>query len=115
LPGVTVGEGAIVGSGSVVTKDVPAWHIAAGNPARIIKEILLKILTFDIEEWFHILDNHSTKYEAEWLGYTSRIEQNIETIFELLEKHKLKATFFCLGWIAEKYPCSNKKDTQQGV
>jgi UDP-2-acetamido-3-amino-2,3-dideoxy-glucuronate N-acetyltransferase len=36
---VTIGEKAIVGSGSVVTKDVPAFTIVAGNPARIVRKI----------------------------------------------------------------------------
>ena len=36
-PGVTVGEGAVVGAHSVVAKDVPAWTVVAGNPARVIK------------------------------------------------------------------------------
>jgi acetyltransferase-like isoleucine patch superfamily enzyme len=37
LGGITIGEGAIVGAGSVVTRDVPAWSIVAGNPARILR------------------------------------------------------------------------------
>ena len=39
LCGITVGEGAIVGAGSVVTRDVPAWVVVAGNPAKIIRKI----------------------------------------------------------------------------
>jgi acetyltransferase-like isoleucine patch superfamily enzyme len=39
LPGVVIGEGALVGAGSVVTKDVPPGAVVAGNPARIIKQI----------------------------------------------------------------------------
>lgn len=39
LPGVTIGEGAMIGAGSVVTKDIPPWTIAVGNPAKVIKKI----------------------------------------------------------------------------
>lgn len=38
-PGVTIGDCAVIGAGSVVTKDVPAWTIAAGNPCRVIRKI----------------------------------------------------------------------------
>jgi acetyltransferase-like isoleucine patch superfamily enzyme len=39
LPGVTIGEGAIVGAASVVTRDVAPWTVVAGNPARVIREL----------------------------------------------------------------------------
>lgn len=37
LKGVTIGQGAIIGAGSVVTHDVPAWSVVAGNPAKVVK------------------------------------------------------------------------------
>lgn len=40
LPGVTIGQGSIIGAGSVVTKDVPSYTIVAGNPAQFIKKVL---------------------------------------------------------------------------
>lgn len=38
LPGVHIGEGAVIGAGSVVTRDIPSYSIAVGNPARVIKQ-----------------------------------------------------------------------------
>ena len=64
----------------------------------------MNVLTFDIEEWFHILDNNSTKTEKEWTNYESRIHSNMDKIFNLLDNTNQKATFFVVGWIAEKYP-----------
>ena len=39
LPGVTIGDDSVIGAGSVVTKDIPAGVLAAGNPCRVIREI----------------------------------------------------------------------------
>lgn len=42
MPGVTIGEGSIVGAGSLVTKDIPAWTIATGRPAKVVKQIPIR-------------------------------------------------------------------------
>jgi polysaccharide deacetylase family protein (PEP-CTERM system associated) len=64
----------------------------------------MNILTIDVEDWFHLLDNSNTETEKDWCDFESRIHQNIEFILSILNKHSSKATFFILGWIAEKYP-----------
>jgi polysaccharide deacetylase family protein (PEP-CTERM system associated) len=64
----------------------------------------VNILTFDIEDWFHILDNSSTKSVEQWSDFEPRIHQNMDLIFRLLEDTDTSATFFCLGWVARKYP-----------
>ena len=43
---VTIGEGAIVGAGSVVTKEIPDWTIFAVNPAKLVKELPEKLRDF---------------------------------------------------------------------
>ena len=64
----------------------------------------MKILTFDIEEWFHILDNKETKSVSEWSKFDSRIGLGMDMIYDILEKTEKSATFFVVGWMAEKYP-----------
>ena len=39
LPGITIGDGGVVAAGAVVTTDVPAWHVVAGAPARMLKKL----------------------------------------------------------------------------
>lgn len=50
LPGVTIGEYSIIGAGSVVTKDIPSYSIACGNPAKVIKKY-----DFDEQKWKRII------------------------------------------------------------
>ncbi|MCR4735973.1 MAG: polysaccharide deacetylase family protein [Treponema sp.] len=64
----------------------------------------MNILTFDVEEWFHLLDNDSTRSEEQWNNYEVRIYENMERVFRILEETNTKATFFIIGWIAKTYP-----------
>jgi polysaccharide deacetylase family protein (PEP-CTERM system associated) len=74
----------------------------------------MRILTFDIEDWFHFLDNKSTKYAKQWNGFEPRVRQTTFNILEFLEKHNQKATFFILGWIAEQNPGMVKEIANAG-
>lgn len=64
----------------------------------------MNILTFDVEEWFHLLDNSSTRSEEQWKSYEVRIHENMDRIFRILEDTNTPATFFIIGWIAKTYP-----------
>lgn len=64
----------------------------------------LNILTFDVEDWFHVLDHREVEDPASWAQYPSRVVENTQRILEMLDLRSQKATFFCLGWIAERYP-----------
>ena len=64
----------------------------------------MNILTFDIEEWFHLLECEMTADEKNWGNFECRIFENTERILDFLDLTNQRATFFCLGWIARKYP-----------
>ena len=64
----------------------------------------MNILTFDVEEWFHLLDFDATRGEEQWGNYEVRIYENVERILKLLVETNTKATFFIIGWVAKTYP-----------
>ncbi len=64
----------------------------------------MNILTFDIEEWFHLLDFDATRGENSWGQYEVRIHENVDRILNILDETNTKATFFIIGWVAKTYP-----------
>lgn len=61
-------------------------------------------LSFDIEEHFQVSAFESPMRRRHWEQYESRVEANTERLLELLAKSGVRATFFVLGWLAERYP-----------
>jgi polysaccharide deacetylase family protein (PEP-CTERM system associated) len=59
-------------------------------------------LTFDVEEHFQVNAFDSALRRQSWEAYESRVERSVEKILALLDRHRYRATFFMLGWIAER-------------
>jgi polysaccharide deacetylase family protein (PEP-CTERM system associated) len=66
--------------------------------------IIENILTVDLEDWFHICGVEDLVPETVWPQLKSRIEENTKTILDILEKKGVTATFFVLGFVAERHP-----------
>jgi polysaccharide deacetylase family protein (PEP-CTERM system associated) len=71
----------------------------------------MNILTFDIEDWYNC--DFMTQ-DFNWDKYEVRIYKSVDKILNELSQHKLTATFFCLGWLAEKHPDVIKKIHSHG-
>lgn len=61
-------------------------------------------LTIDVEDYFQVSAFAPYIARSEWDQRECRVERNVQRILELLERHQIQATFFTLGWIAERYP-----------
>jgi len=66
------------------------------------------IITLDVEDWYHILDSPAVPTIDQWDRLEPRVERNVNKLLELFNEYGVKATFFWLGWVAER----NKKLVQ---
>ena len=64
----------------------------------------INALSIDVEEYFHVSAFADCIDPAEWDQYPSRIEAAADRVLELLSKRATRATFFMLGWVAERHP-----------
>lgn len=60
--------------------------------------------TIDVEDYFQVSAFAPYVARSEWASRECRVERNIDSILQMLDRHDTKATFFTLGWIAERYP-----------
>jgi polysaccharide deacetylase family protein (PEP-CTERM system associated) len=65
---------------------------------------MLNALTIDVEDYYHVTGFESVIPRADWDSYKSRVERNTLRLLDLLDAHQTRATFFVLGWVAERHP-----------
>lgn len=65
---------------------------------------MLNALTIDVEDYFQVSNFSKFIRFSDWDNYECRVEKNTESILDILNHFNVKATFFILGWIAERYP-----------
>lgn len=63
-----------------------------------------RVLTIDVEEWFHVCGEDYYSDPRRWGSFSSRVEKCFGRLLQLLEPGKHRATFFFLGWVAERHP-----------
>ena len=64
----------------------------------------LNAFSCELEDWFHILDSDRVPPIREWPVLPLRAERSVDQLLQLFEDNEVRATFFCLGWMAERMP-----------
>jgi polysaccharide deacetylase family protein (PEP-CTERM system associated) len=73
------------------------------------------VMSVDVEEWFHIPSGFDNILSFDkWDIATQRVQEVLPKMFDIFERNHITATFFFLGWIAEKHPLLVKETIQRG-
>jgi polysaccharide deacetylase family protein (PEP-CTERM system associated) len=67
-------------------------------------DLIVNAMSVDVEDYFQVSAFEPYIHRDDWAQIPCRVEKNVDTILELFDRHSVKATFFTLGWIAERYP-----------
>jgi polysaccharide deacetylase family protein (PEP-CTERM system associated) len=69
-----------------------------------VQNAVQNVFTVDLEEWFHVCGGGPAFAVDEWDRLPARVEPTTRDLLEMLERAGVRATFFIVGWIAERYP-----------
>jgi polysaccharide deacetylase family protein (PEP-CTERM system associated) len=76
--------------------------------------LLRNALTIDVEDYFHVSAFANNIRRQNWDCYDSRVERNTQKLLDIFAEHGCRATFFVLGWVAERYPHLVRDIASQG-
>lgn len=75
---------------------------------------LKNAMTVDVEDYFQVSAFESHISKNQWDTLPHRVDRNTHRVLDIFEKHGVKATFFTLGWVAERYPTLIKRIVNDG-
>ncbi|MDJ0741442.1 MAG: DUF3473 domain-containing protein [Gammaproteobacteria bacterium] len=71
-------------------------------------------MSVDVEDYFQVSAFERYIARDDWDSQACRVERNVERILDLFERHDVSATFFTLGWVAERYPALVRRIVERG-
>lgn len=77
---------------------------APSSETHSLPDVIEGAITVDVEDWYHILDSGATLPIERWHTMESRVEANLHRLLDVFSDHGTRATFFWLGWLAERLP-----------
>lgn len=89
----------------------PGQHVV-GEP--LATKPAYNAMTVDIEDYFQVQAFADHISRSDWNGFSPRVERNTERVLELFSEHGVKATFFTLGWVAERFPALIRRIVAEG-
>ena len=66
--------------------------------------MIVNAMTIDVEDYFHVSAFENVVQRDEWDSYERRVAVNTRRLLEMFERADVRATFFVLGWVAEREP-----------
>ncbi len=76
--------------------------------------MITNAMTVDVEDWFQVSAFESSIDRADWERLPCRVEANVDRILSLFDEAGVRATFFTLGWVAERFPGMVRRIVAQG-
>lgn len=75
---------------------------------------MLNAFTIDVEDWFQVSAFAGVIRPQDWDTLECRVERNVDLLLDALDERAVKATFFTLGWVADRYPQMVRRIVRQG-
>lgn len=99
---------------SLAYNELSLREACGGNESQVCGRTLTDVLTVDVEDYFHVEAFADRIPPSSWSYFPSRVRANTQRILRICEEYGCRATFFVLGWVAEKDPALVREIVQAG-